>query len=138
TGMAAFEIPGVLGWNYPLVALSVVFAAGFGVVAANRIARPVTRFCKYGGTLAMILAIVSLHFTGMAAVTIYPVFDIAVPPQTLSDTFMITSVIVGVSLIMAMGASAYAIDLQAANEATESYKHQALHDPLTGLPNRNG
>ncbi|MFK9780925.1 MHYT domain-containing protein, partial [Escherichia coli] len=70
TGMAAFEIPGVLGWNYPLVALSVVFAAGFGVVAANRIARPVTRFCKYGGTLAMILAIVSLHFTGMAAVTI--------------------------------------------------------------------
>jgi len=138
TGMAGFEIPGVLGWNYPLVALSVVFAAGFGAVAANRIARPITRFCKYGGTLAMILAIVSLHFTGMAAVTIYPVFDIAVPPQTLSDTFMITSVIVGVSLMMAMGASAYAIDLQAANEATESYKQLAMHDPLTGLPNRNG
>jgi diguanylate cyclase (GGDEF)-like protein len=137
-GMAAFEIPGVLGWNYPLAALSVVFAAGFGAVAANRIARPITRFCKYGGALAMILAIVSLHFAGMAAVTVYPVFDMAVPPQALSDTFMITSVIVGISLMMAMAASAYAIDLQAANEATESYKHQALHDPLTGLPNRNG
>jgi diguanylate cyclase (GGDEF)-like protein len=79
-----------------------------------------------------------LHFAGMAAVTIYPVFDMAVPPQALSDTFMITSVIVGISLMMAMAASAYAIDLQAANEATESYKHQAMHDPLTGLPNRNG
>jgi len=137
-GMSAFEIPGVLGWNYPLVALSVVFAAGFGAVAANRIARPITRFCKYGGALAMILAIVSLHFTGMAAVTVYPVIDMAVPPQALSDTFMITSVIVGISLMMAMAASAYAIDLQAANEATESFKHLAMHDPLTGLPNRNG
>jgi diguanylate cyclase (GGDEF)-like protein len=138
TGMAAFEVPGLLGWNYPLVALSVVFAAGFGAVAANRIARPITRFCKYGGTLAMILAIVSLHFTGMAAVTVYPVLDVAVPPQALSDTFMITSIIVGISLMMAMAASAYAIDLQAAHEATESFKHLAMHDPLTGLPNRNG
>ncbi|WP_426610180.1 putative bifunctional diguanylate cyclase/phosphodiesterase [Bradyrhizobium sp. McL0616] len=137
-GMTAFQIPGELVWNFPLAALSVVFAAGFGAVAANRIARPITRFCKYGGALAMILAIVSLHFTGMLAVTVYPVFDMAVPAQTLSDSFMITSVIVGVSLMMAMAASAYAIDLQAANEATESYKQQTLHDPLTGLPNRNG
>jgi len=138
TGMAAFEIPGMLGWNHSLVALSVLLAAGFGAVAANRIARPITRFCKYGGALAMILAIVSLHFAGMAAVTVYPVSDLAVPPQALSDTFMITSVTVGISLMMAMAASAYAIDLQAANEATESFKHLAMHDPLTGLPNRNG
>ncbi|MES1148981.1 MAG: EAL domain-containing protein, partial [Bradyrhizobium guangdongense] len=78
------------------------------------------------------------HFAGMAAVTVLPVSDVTVPAQTLSDTFMITSVIVGVSLMMAMAASAYAIDLHAANEATASYKHLAMHDPLTGLPNRNG
>jgi diguanylate cyclase (GGDEF)-like protein len=138
TGMTAFQIPGVLGWNGSIVAMSVLLAAAFGAVAVNRIARPVTRFCKYGGALAMILAIVSLHFTGMAAVTVYPVFDMAVPPQTLSDSFMLVSIVVGISLLMAMGGSAYAIDLQAANEATESYRHLALHDPLTGLPNRNG
>ncbi len=138
TGMTGFQVPGVLGWNGSLVVVSVLLAAGLGAVAANRIARPVTRFCKYGGALAMILAIVALHFTGMAAVTVYPVFDIAVPPQTLSDSFMLVSIVVGISLMMAMGASAYAIDLQAANEATENYKHLALHDPLTGLPNRNG
>jgi diguanylate cyclase (GGDEF)-like protein len=138
SGMAAFELSGVLAWNYPLVVLSILLAAGFGAVAANRIARPITRFCKYGGALGMILAIVSLHFAGMAAVTVVPVSDVTVPAQTLSDTFMITSVIVGVSLMMAMAASAYAIDLHAANEATASYKHLAMHDPLTGLPNRNG
>ncbi len=139
TGMTAFEVPGAIVWNYPLVAISVLCAAGFGAVAANRIARPITRFCKYGGTLGMILAIVSLHFIGMAAITIFPASDMVADAQSaLSDHFMITSVILGISLMMAMAASAYAIDLQAAREATESYRHLAMHDPLTHLPNRNG
>lgn len=138
TGMKAFEVPGVLLWDRSLVILSVLCAMAFGAIAANRIARPVTRFCKYGGTLAMMLAIVTLHFIGMAAVTVVPMSGTEIPPQALSDAFLLGSVIAGILLIMAMGGSAYAIDLQAAQEATESYKHLALHDPLTGLPNRHG
>ena len=138
TGMAAFEVPGVLLWNRPLVALSVLFATGFGATAANRLGRPVTRFCKYGGTFAMILAIVTLHFTGMAALTVVPLSGSEIPLQSLSVTFLLGSVITGITLILAMAASAYMIDLQAAREATESYRHLALHDPLTGLPNRHG
>ncbi|MEN3286851.1 MAG: diguanylate cyclase [Bradyrhizobium sp.] len=137
-GMGAFEVPAELKWDWWLVCLSIGAAAAFGALAANRIARPITRFCKYGGALAMMLAIVSLHFSGMAAVELIPSPGMAVPTQALSDTFMITSVMVGISLIMAMGGSAYAIDLHAAQEASESYKHLALHDPLTGLPNRHG
>ncbi len=138
TGMAAFEVPGLLLWDLPLVVLSVLCAMAFGAIAANRIARPVTRFCKYGGTLAMILAIITLHFTGMAAVTVVPMSGPEIAPQALSDTFLLCSVIAGIALIMAMAGSAYAIDLQAAKEATENYRHLALHDPLTGLPNRHG
>ena len=138
TGMAAFQVPGILLWDRPLVLLSVLCAMAFSAVAANRIARPVTRFCKYGGTLAMILAIVTLHFIGMAAVTVVPMSGTEIPPQALSDTFLFGSVIAGITLILAMAASAYAIDLEAAQEATESYRHLALHDPLTGLPNRHG
>jgi diguanylate cyclase (GGDEF)-like protein len=137
-GMVAFEVPGILLWDRPLVVLSVLCAMVFGAVAANRIARPVTRFCKYGGTLAMILAIVTLHFTGMAALTVVPMSGTEIPSQALSDTFLLGSVIAGITLIMAMAASAYAIDLQAAQEATDGYRHLALHDPLTGLPNRHG
>ncbi|HLG84632.1 MAG TPA: EAL domain-containing protein [Bradyrhizobium sp.] len=138
TGMAAFETQAMLAWDPALVVLSIVLAAGFGALAANRIARPVTRFCKYGGALGMMLAIVSLHFTGMAAVTLVVQPELTAPTQALSDAFMLACVLVGIALIMAMAASAYAIDLHAAREATENYKHLALHDPLTGLLNRHG
>jgi diguanylate cyclase (GGDEF)-like protein len=137
-GMAAYHLPGRLEWDQGGVAGSLILAMAFGAIAANRIARPVTRFCKYGGSLAMVLAIVSLHFTGMAAVTVIPDSSIAIPPQALSDRFMIISVVFGVMLVMAMASSAYLIDLHAAREATESYERLALNDPLTGIANRAG
>ena len=72
TGMNALNLQGVLTWNMPMVWLSIALAMGFGAIATNRIARPVTRFCKYGSSLAMVLAILSLHFTGMYALTLAP------------------------------------------------------------------
>ncbi|MGP8123879.1 MAG: putative bifunctional diguanylate cyclase/phosphodiesterase [Xanthobacteraceae bacterium] len=136
-GMSAFQIPGVVIWDRALVAWSVVLGAAFGVIACNRIARPVTRFCRYGGTLAMVLAIVLTHFTGMAAMTVVPMSGIAIPPQALSDGFMISGVLVAIALIMIMGGSAYTIDLAAAREASDNFQRMAMHDPLTGLPNRH-
>ncbi|GLH81343.1 bifunctional diguanylate cyclase/phosphodiesterase [Bradyrhizobium sp. SSBR45G] len=138
TGMSALKLDGVLSWNRPLVWLSIVLAVGFGAVAANRIARPVTRFCKYGSSLAMVLAILSLHFTGMFALTLAPMAASAVPEPSLSDSLMLVTVITGIGLIMTMAASAYMIDMQATQEAVEGYRQLALQDPLTGLPNRSG
>jgi diguanylate cyclase (GGDEF)-like protein len=136
-GMAAVKVPAIIQWDWPLVALSIAFSAGFGAVATNRIARPVTRFCKYGGSLAMILAIVTTHFTAMAAMTVVPVSGVIIPVQALSDSQMIVSLVAAIAIIMGMAGSAYTIDLHAAREASENYQHLALHDPLTGLPNRN-
>jgi len=136
-GMNAFQVPGVVVWDRGLVLWSVALGVTFGAIAANRIARPVTRFCRYGGTAAMILAIVTTHFVGMAAMTVVPMSGIAIPPQALSDGFMIGGVLTAILLIMTMAGSAYTIELSAAREASDSYQHLAMHDPLTGLPNRH-
>ena len=138
TGMMAYQVQGILVWDRGLVIASFVLAMGFGAIAANRISRPVTRLCKYGGALAMLLAIVTTHFTGMAAVTLIPQPDLAIPHQALSDSFMIGAIVFGIVMILAMAFSTYLIDLQASHEASESYKHLAMHDPLTGLANRHG
>ncbi|UFZ02432.1 EAL domain-containing protein [Bradyrhizobium ontarionense] len=138
TGMNALNLQGVLTWNMPMVWLSIALATGFGATATNRIARPVTRFCKYGSSLAMVLAILSLHFTGMFALTLAPMAGTGAAVQSLSDSVMLVTVVTGIGLIMAMAASAYTIDMQATQEAVEGYRQLALQDPLTGLPNRNG
>jgi diguanylate cyclase (GGDEF)-like protein len=136
-GMAAFQVQGIIQWDATIVVWSVLSGAFFGAVAANRIARPVTRFCKYGGSLAMGLAIITTHFTGMGAMTVVPMTGIDLGPQAMSDGFMISVVVVVITLIMATAGSAYMIDLHASREATDNYQHLALHDPLTGLPNRH-
>jgi diguanylate cyclase (GGDEF)-like protein len=136
-GMAAFQVPGYVIWDKGLVAWSVALGGAFGAIAANRIARPVTRFCRHGGTMATVLAIVLTHFTGMAAMTVVPMSGIAIPPQALSDGFMLGGVLTAIALIMIMASSAYTIELAAAREASDSYQHLAMHDPLTGLPNRH-
>lgn len=50
TGMSALNLDGIRTWHAPAIWLSLMLAMGFGAVAANRIARPVTRFCKYGSS----------------------------------------------------------------------------------------
>lgn len=136
-GMGALQLTGTIQWDRTLVMLSIALAMFFGAVAMNRIARPVTRFCKYGGAAAMVLAIVTLHFTAMGAVTVVPMGGIDVPAQAISDEAMLVAIVVTFALVLTTGTSAYMIDLHSANEASENYKHMALHDPLTGLPNRN-
>lgn len=136
TGMAALNLEGTIQWNTTLVVASVLLGMIFGAIATNRIARPVTRFCKYGGASALVLAICTMHFTGMGAMTIVPAAGIVIPPQAVSDAVLISGVLALMMILLATGASTYMIDQHTTQEALDRYKHLALHDPLTGLPNR--
>lgn len=69
TGMAAYDFPGTAQWNAATVAcsvaVSIVFAAG-GAVAAFSAVKAVRQFAPP----LMVLAICSLNFVGMSAVTL--------------------------------------------------------------------
>ena len=136
-GMRAFLVPASIEWDPMLVTASMLCGGFFGAIAANRIARPVTRFCKYGGALSMGLAIVTTHFTAMGAMTVLPMQGVDIPAQGLSTAFMLGGVVTSIGVIMTMAFSAYMIDMHATREASDSYQHLALHDPLTSLPNRH-
>jgi diguanylate cyclase (GGDEF)-like protein len=135
-GMMAYQIAGRMEWDFTYYAASILLGVGFGALATSRIARPVTRFCKYGGAVALILAIVTMHFTGMAAITIMPDPMIQPSAALIPDNLLIIMVMAMMFLMLGLGGSTYIIDLHSSHLAAERFRHLSLHDPLTALPNR--
>jgi len=134
--LSTLHFDGGVEWNWLLVAVSVVSALGFGMVATNRMGRPVTRFCKYGGSISFTLAIATTLLAGIGAMTIVPGSVDPAPVKAVSETFLAASVLfILVTLTGAVMAS-HLIDIKTTQEASEKYDHLAMHDPLTGLANR--
>ena len=136
-GMAGYQVQGHLEWNASYVVWSLVAGAAFGALATNRVARPVTRFCRYGGGVALVLAIASTHFIGMTAVTVVPDPSAALPDHMLPESVLTVVLMLVTVLILSIGSMTYVIDRQSTRSAVERYRQLSLHDALTGLPNRS-
>ncbi|MCJ8519350.1 diguanylate cyclase (GGDEF)-like protein [Pseudorhizobium tarimense] len=135
-GMAAYEVQGVIVWEWRYVAASLVAAGVFGGLATNRIGRPIGRVCQYGSVAALVLAIASAHFLGMAAVDVVLDGNLPIPATVLPPVMLALGVFFLMLALLAMAAATYLIDSSTTQDAFERYRHLSLHDPLTGLPNR--
>lgn len=138
TGMAGYVIPGDIVWQPDMVVMSVLAGIGFGIVCFHRIMRPVTRYCWLGATVAMIAAICSMHFLGMAAMDIAHNHSAAIPRSPLSDTALAIIAVISMIVVMLMGLSAFLIELQLEGQSHSRLRRAGLTDPLTNLPNRPG
>jgi NO-binding membrane sensor protein with MHYT domain len=72
TGMVAFRIDGMVAWDTPYLVASIVLAALFGALSLHAALRRGAARNRYVATAALVLAIVSLHFIGMAALRVTP------------------------------------------------------------------
>lgn len=136
TGMMAFRVAGTVTFDPTLAVASVVFGCLFGALTFNRLMRPVTRFCKYGSSIALVLGIATMHFTAMGALIVTPNPTVAVPEGMVSSTILVVAVVTVICLILMTAVSSYLIDLQREEESVQTLRRMALHDAVTGLPNR--
>ncbi|MDQ0394292.1 putative bifunctional diguanylate cyclase/phosphodiesterase [Labrys monachus] len=135
TGMMAYRVQGIVSWDRPYLVASVILAVGFAA-AALHIA--MHRNGRADNLMASLLAaaILSLHFTGMAAFRVQPLLIDAsfVNPQAFQALAL---AVAGMALlIVGAGLASYLIDGSLRAESIERLRKMAMNDSLTGLPNR--
>jgi diguanylate cyclase len=133
-GMAAYHISAILEWNIAYIVASVMLSVLLAIAAVYVAIGTNHPFSLLVGTAGLVLAIVSLHFTGMAAVTVTPLAS-DVTNAVIYQAMAVAAA--GVALfIVGTGVASHMIDSHSRTENTLRLRHMALNDPLTGLPNR--
>lgn len=112
TGMAAFEIPGRIEWNSPLVVTSIALGTIIGALALPVGLRDRTRKALAGGTLLLTVAIVSHHFTAMGAAAIVPDPRFDVSPMAIPTAWLAVLVSVAAFTILLLTFAALALDIR--------------------------
>ena len=134
SGMLAFRVEGLIEWEAGYVLLSVALAVSLGALTLRRAVRPLVRNAVHLPAALFVLAVVCLHFLGMAALSVTP-GPFAGEPTAPSA--LAAFAVVGVGMLVAgAGVISYLIDEQASQETLLRLRQLALNDALTGLPNR--
>jgi diguanylate cyclase (GGDEF)-like protein len=134
TGMAGLEVAGRIEWDWTLVGVSVLFALCFGTATTHILARHSFRFSRPLAMGLLVLAICTMHFTAMGAATLVPDPSVLIETKTISSEFLAVLVLAAMAIIT--GLALYTIDARSQRELLDGFRHAALHDALTGLPNR--
>ncbi|MBR0894391.1 EAL domain-containing protein [Bradyrhizobium tropiciagri] len=129
TGMAAFEIAGIILWDRTLVAASIVIGAVIGAAALPAGLHDRSEKWKAVGALLLTLAICSHHFTAMGAVSIIPDPTIHVSRSALPAEWLAGAVGVASFVIILLALTGSALDLR------ERRRMEIEADRMRGLAN---
>ena len=129
TGMAAFEVAGVILWDPALVVASIVIGTVIGAAALPAGLHDRSLKWKVLGALLLTLAICSHHFTAMGAVSIIPDPTIVVPRSALPAEWLAGAVGVASFVIILLALTGSALDLR------ERRRMEIEADRMRGLAN---
>ena len=134
-GMVAYAVEGLVLWNPSFVTASILMGAAFGAAATSVCVFWTTPRASWVATAFLSLSIVSTHFTGMAAMDVQP---FAAPTGDNSQDMLSLAVSIGGVGLLIIGTCIVSVilDEEIRDEATAKLRHMALHDTLTGVPNR--
>jgi diguanylate cyclase (GGDEF)-like protein/PAS domain S-box-containing protein len=129
-GMAALRAPAHLHWDAGYVLASVAIAVTFAAAAMRASSWGPVLQRRLMAVVLLVLGIVGLHFTAMAAVTLVPDPLIAVPVHAVTPTVLAILIATVTALIAALGLLDLIVDdhlaLRAAREA-ERLRRSADH-----------
>ncbi|TPG44308.1 EAL domain-containing protein [Roseomonas nepalensis] len=129
-GMGAVRVPGHLTFNPAHIATSLALAAGLGGLALHVLQRDASSRRRLLGAGLLVTTIVSLHFTGMGGVVVWPDPEVAVPPAALPRTqlMLVITTITAVALLAALLVLAIEARMDLAARAAEAGRLRSLAD----------
>ncbi|MBX3477153.1 MAG: EAL domain-containing protein [Brevundimonas sp.] len=113
TGMAAFTSDAIVYWSPIYVTVSVIAAIMGGVLAFDAAARFGAGIKARIGALLLVVAIVALHFTGMAAMTVLPLAPLPGTPTGEEAQSLLAMAVAAIGfLIMGISVVGHMLDDQ--------------------------
>ncbi|WP_213741594.1 EAL domain-containing protein [Bradyrhizobium sp. dw_411] len=112
TGMAAFEVAGIVFWDPVLVITSIVLGVAIGAIALPVGLHGDHEKWKIGGALLLTLAICSHHFTAMGAVSIIPYPSIEVSQSAIPAALLAIGVAVASVALIGLALAAVVLDIR--------------------------
>jgi diguanylate cyclase (GGDEF)-like protein len=135
-GMRSYLLQADVEWHRPSVFAAMLLSVIFGSLFANRLSLPPSRLRGFVAMGAFFMAVITMHFTWMSAMTIRPDPAVSVPAGFVADAVITLSVLALVFLLLVCGWVFYLIDARSSAEAQKRFRHLEQHDALTGLANR--
>lgn len=125
-GMAAFEVQGRIEWNPLLVAVSLLAGVTLAALALVVVLRRPSLSATLGGAVLLTLAICTLHFIAMGAVSIVPDSSIEISPYTIAPTSQAFAVAAASLVILVLSGTALWIDLRFRRQKLEADRMHGL------------
>ncbi|ASK87929.1 putative bifunctional diguanylate cyclase/phosphodiesterase [Sphingorhabdus sp. SMR4y] len=135
-GMFAYRADGIVTWLPEYVIASLVLAAVLSSLVVSRIRKTGLSENIWLPSGLFAAAIVSLHFTGMAAFTVVPLPGVQVGADSETFTALAAAIAMAALIIIGAGLSTHLVERRTRSKSREQLHHIALHDALTEVPNR--
>ena len=135
-GLWSYRVDGAVHWRWGFVAAGLVAAVGLGAAALQAAIRDTVHSRRLAIGLLVVM-VVGAYFLVAAAfqITPLPIAEVALH-QDAFHAMAVAVAAVGI-VIISTGLASVIIDRHARSDSFERLHHMAMHDALTGLPNRN-
>ena len=135
-GMFAYRVDGMVSWDASYIAASLILTTILSAACVLRLRAGRQEGAVVQAGLLLTMAIVGLHFTGMAAFSVTPMPGYSVGADSEAFATMAAAIGLVALLIVGTGISTYLLERKTNSDGETRIAHIAMHDSLTDLANR--